>query len=261
MVCLFCIHGTGIIHRDSREHIEIIIVRYTLIGISLECQSNGLQLFTSFLSASVVHFVTSKIEGRCGTCGILYEDDEYPNPDYMRLNQMPWVAAIKETVESSNDKYFTGTIVSKEYVVTAARVFQYPQPEYYEDNFKVIPGASKRVFDDLNAAFSDPNGVLSVYHISIHPSYNRSGTADVDFDVALLRLRTRLSDHIPSEAGYVYRPICLPLPGIQEDTLLDTMRETTYLGKKDKTKIISKTQAKKQEFENAFFWLKPKVKR
>ena len=248
------------------EHIETNVnVRFTLIGISLKCQSYGSQLYTSFLSASLVHFVTSKIEGRCGTCGI---ENEYVSSHF---NQMPWVVAIRETVKNPaypsgytiDHKHFTGTLVSKEYVVTAARFFKdTPHPEDYEDNFKVIPGASKRAFDDPNAAFSDPDsGVLSVYHISIHPSYNRSGTADVDFDVALLRLRTRLSDHIPSEAGYVYRPICLPLPGIQEDTLVDTMRETTYLGKKDKTKIISKTQAKKQEFENAFFWLKPKVKR
>ena len=241
------------------EHIETNVnVRFTLIGISLKCQSYGSQLYTSFLSASLVHFVTSKIEGRCGTCGI---ENEYVSSHF---NQMPWVVAIRETVKNPaypsgytiDHKHFTGTLVSKEYVVTAARFFKdTPHPEDYEDNFKVIPGASTRAFVDPNAAFSDPDsGVLSVYHISIHPSYNRSGTADVDFNfnVALMQLKTRISDLIPFEAGYVYRPICLPVPGqILENTLVGTTRETTHLGTEDQIRIISKN-VYKSKFEKAF---------
>ena len=243
-----------------------------MVGISLECASYGLQLFTSFLSASVVHFVTSQIEGRCGTCG--FEDT---NPNQYKLNKMPWVVAIQETTKytvgspggqgtsiQKKYKYFTGTLVSKEYVVTSAKLFQQPQPEDYEDNFKVLLGATKRVFTDRDTygyslAFGDPDAnVLNVYHISIHPSFikGKVGEGDRGLDVALLQLKTGIShkDHIPNVAGYVYRPICLPLPGeIQEDSLVGTAHETTRMTvKKEAARIIPRYAANVEMFKNAF---------
>ena len=191
---------------------------------------------------------------------------------------MPWVVAIQETTKNLvgspggqgtsfyfTYKYFTGTLVSKEYVVTSAKIFQQPQPEDYEDNFKVLLGATKRVFTDRDdthgnsLAFSDPGAnVLNVYHISIHPSFKKgkAGEADKGLDVALLQLETGIShkDHIPNVAGYVYRPICLPLPGeIQENSLFGETHETTrQTVKKGAARIIPRYTANVETFKNAF---------
>ena len=265
---------------------KIIIVRFTLIGVTLGCESQGIQYFTSLLSAAVVHFVTSKIEGRCGTCGIEYEDDSLPHPDAMNWNQMPWVAAIQEIFYSSvttgptgtvaggtkTYKHFTGTLVSKEYVVTAAKIiytgfkiYKDKKLEDYEDNLKVILGATWRIYDediiaDPKEAFTHPDmGVLSVDHVSIHPSYEKGGVGvgDKGFDVALLRLKTSISDHSPplnAGSGYAYRPICLPVPGeTQEYSLVGTERQTIReTRKKKEASIIERNPANVLKFKNSF---------
>ena len=182
------------------------LFRYTLIGITLVCQTEGLQVFTNFLSASVVNFVKATIEGRCGHCGQEYVN-EFLNPDQMPLNHMPWVAAIKQSLLNNIHKYSTGTLVSKEYVVTAARVFETSTDE---DDFEVQVGAAKWVEDDTELLW------VNVHHISIHPRYNNPEyNENARFDVAIIQLQSRITklQVPPSLAGYHYRPICLPVPG------------------------------------------------
>ena len=275
---------------------KITIVRFTLIGVTLGCESQGIQYFTSLMSAAVVHFVTSKIEGRCGTCGVEYEDDSLPHPDAMNWNQMPWVAAIQEKFYSSvttgptgtvaggtvTEKHFTGTLVSKEYVVTAAKIiytgfkiYKDKKLKGYEKNLKVILGATWRIYDqdiyrDPKEAFTDPDmGVLSVEHVSIHPSYEKGGVGEGDkgFDVALLRLKTPITEHSPplnAGSGYAYRPICLAVPGVsgqfvfqcpgcQESSLVGTERQTTReTRKKKEASIIERNPANVLKFKNSF---------
>ena len=136
----------------------------------------------------------------------------------MPLNHMPWVAAIKHKVQYNRYKFSTGTLVSKEYVVTAARVFQTSTDK---DDFQVQVGAAKWVGGDTELLWTN------VHHISIHPRYNNPEyNENARFDVALIQLQSRITKlqvH-PSLAGYHYRPICLPVPG--ENPLEDLVGES-----------------------------------
>ena len=59
------------------------------------------------------------IEGMCGRCGV-------KNPGE-NLNEYPWLVAIKEKV-LDQDFYHTGTLVSREWVVTAASILASDRP-------------------------------------------------------------------------------------------------------------------------------------
>ena len=87
------------------------IFRHTLVGITLESGTDFPRVYTSLLHESILHFVMKDIGGMCGRCGV-------KNPGE-NLNEYPWLVAIKETV-LDQDFHHTGTLVSREWVVTAA---------------------------------------------------------------------------------------------------------------------------------------------
>ena len=92
------------------------------------------------------------MEDRCGRCGI-------PN-DGGTLNQHPWLVAIREKVHSTSGgwtyHFHTGTLVSDEYVVTAASIFRHTPID--EKNFTVLLGAT-----DYHVAISHQQGHISLY--------------------------------------------------------------------------------------------------
>ena len=107
------------------------ICRHTLVGITLGCAQNMPQIFTIFLSKSVVNFVLKVVEDRCGECGLENEGE--------KLNKMPRFVAVKERVDTSY-VYHSGALVSGNHVVTAASIFQ--KTPFNKENFEALVGAT-----------------------------------------------------------------------------------------------------------------------
>ena len=126
-----------------------IICRHTLVGMTLGCARNMPQVFTNVLSKSIMNFVLKVMEDSgCGDCGI--------ENDGGKLNKLPWFVAIKELVYENYqfyNIYHTGTLVSKDYVVTAASIFE--RTPIALDNYKALVGAT---FFDVNVANAYPEG-------------------------------------------------------------------------------------------------------
>jgi len=131
------------------------------------------------------------MEERCGKCGILNNGT--------KLNTHPWFVSIKESL-SGQDVYHTGSLVSKQWVVTAASIFVNFRTA--KDNFKVLVGAK---------AFEENRDWYAIAEVRRHPKYN-SGS-DYDYDIAMVKLKDRILDPIPHPSHVDYdtiRPICLP---------------------------------------------------
>ena len=84
-------------------------------------------------------------ESRCGKCGIKNEG--------AKLNAYPWFVAIKETVLDGHI-YHTGTLVSKEWIVTTASIFVNTAAI---KNFEALVGATAF---DVNVANANPIGII-----------------------------------------------------------------------------------------------------
>ena len=84
-------------------------------------------------------------EGRCGKCGIKNEG--------AKLNAYPWFVAIKETVLDGHI-YHTGTLVSKEWIVTTGSIFFNTAAI---KNFEALVGATAF---DVNVANANPIGIF-----------------------------------------------------------------------------------------------------
>ena len=132
------------------------------------------------------------MEERCGKCGILNNGS--------KLNTHPWFVSIKESPLNDQDVYHTGTLVSKQWVVTAASIFVNFRTA--KDNFKVLVGAK---------AFEENRDWYAIAEVRRHPKYN--SPADYDYDIAMVKLKDRILDPIPHPSHVKYdtiRPICLP---------------------------------------------------
>ena len=127
------------------------------------------------------------MEERCGKCGILNTGT--------KLNTKPWFVSIKEELLDDQDVYHTGTLVSKQWVVTAASIFV--NFRRAKDNFKVLVGAK---------AFEENRDWYPITEVRRHPKYN-------EYDIAMVKLKDRILDPIPHPSNVDYdtiRPICLP---------------------------------------------------
>ena len=127
------------------------------------------------------------MEERCGKCGILNSGS--------KLNTHPWLVSIKEEKLIDQDVYHTGTLVSKQWVVTAASIFV--NFRRAKDNFKVLVGAK---------AFEENRDWYPITEVRRHPKYN-------EYDIAMVKLKDRILDPIPHPSNVDYdtiRPICLP---------------------------------------------------
>ena len=119
-------------------------------------------------------------------------------------NKYPFIVAIKISYRTKYDteqhvKYNTGTLVSDLFVVTAASIFNYDNPNdpddpynldnHNPDNIEVIPGATTYA----NHLTTD---WMQIERIWVHPYYRRTRievpSSDLSYNIALLKLKTRL---------------------------------------------------------------------
>ena len=136
------------------------------------------------------------MEGRCGKCGIKNEGG--------KLNPYPWFVAIKETL-IDQDVYHTGTLVSKEWVLTAASIFVGKNFDALRKNFKALVGT--RAFEaHINPSIS--NDWIPISEILTHPKY--SSDIKYQFDIAMLKLKTQVKDPLPLPTADPIRPVCQP---------------------------------------------------
>ena len=126
------------------------IFRHILVGITVGCAGNLPQVFTNFMSKSVVNFVKKVMEDiSCEqeSCGIKNDGE--------KLNQFPWFVALREQVNNDN-VYRTGTLISREYVLTAVNIFDID----IKNDFQALVGATAY---ELNIANAYPEGKMSFY--------------------------------------------------------------------------------------------------
>ena len=162
------------------------------------CYSGYPRVTSSLLAKSNINFVIKIMEARCGKCGILNNGT--------KLNTHPWFVAIRESLTDDvtytdlGNEYHTGTLVSKQWVVTAASIFVNFRTA--KDNFKVLVGAK---------AFEENRDWYAIAEVRRHPKYN--SPSDYDYDIAMVKLKDRILDPIPHPSDVDYdtiRPICLP---------------------------------------------------
>ena len=72
-----------------------------------------------------------------------------------KLNQFPWFVALREQVNNDN-VYRTGTLISREYVLTAVNIFDID----IKNDFQALVGATAY---ELNIANAYPEGKMSFY--------------------------------------------------------------------------------------------------
>ena len=114
--------------------------RYTLVGMTIGTHDRNSPYFlcyhdrplvtSSLIAKSNINFVVKVMEERCGKCGILNEGSQ--------MNTYPWFVAIRNT-DMPDNEYITGTLVSKEWVVTSASVFGFPVEKKYHALVGVKP--------------------------------------------------------------------------------------------------------------------------
>ena len=122
-------------------------------------------------------------------------------------NRYPWLVAIKRTVDDGNPpRFFTGTLVSDQYVVTTANVVD--NQAYNKEQFEVRPGATAH---DPNK--NDLMAWQRVAEIRSHPFYKhrKKPSNELSYNVGLLKLMTRV-DFFHFLNGVGVGPICLPTP-------------------------------------------------
>ena len=164
------------------------------------CYSGYPRVTSSLLAKSNINFVIKIMEARCGKCGILNNGT--------KMNTHPWFAAIRESLTDDitytdlGDEYHTGTLVSKQWVVTAASIFV--NDPIATDNYRVLVGA--KALENHYHDRWDP-----IIEIKRHPKYN--SIPNSEYDIAMVKLKHKILDPVPHPSDVDYdtiRPICLP---------------------------------------------------
>ena len=118
------------------------------------------------------------------------------------------MVAIKRTVVGHPHprRFFTGTLVSDQYVVTTANVVD--NDAYNKEQFEVRPGATSHVPNN-----NDLMAWQRVAEIRSHPFYKhrKKPSNELSYNVGLLKLMTRV-DFFHFLNGVGVGPICLPTP-------------------------------------------------
>ena len=179
--------------------------RYTLVGMNLDsgngnfCYDEYPRVTSSLLAKSNINFVIKVMEERCGKCGILN--------DGPKLNTHPWMVALREL---GGRKFYTGTLVSRQWVVTEASIFV--NIHTAAKNFEVLVGA-KAFQNNANDRWEP------ISEVKRHPKYY---SRNYKYDVAMVKLKTRILDPVPHPSDVKYdtiRPICLPDYASEEDDI------------------------------------------
>ena len=158
------------------------------------CYDEYPRVTSSLLAKSNINFVIKVMEERCGKCGILN--------DGPKLNTHPWIVALRESPPGTKvPKYYTGTLVSRQWVVTEASIFV--NINTATQNFEVLVGA-KAFRNNANDRWEP------ISEVKRHPKYY---SRNYKYDVAMVKLKTRILDPVPHPSDVKYdtiRPICLP---------------------------------------------------
>ena len=117
------------------------------------------------MNKTVLHFVQRVMEDiNCEKDKINPQNCGIQN-DGGKLNKFPWFVAIKEEVNKgvnyNYNNFFSGTLVSKYYVLTAASIFEgseHTDNQIDEKNVQALVGATAY---ELNIANANPEGILS----------------------------------------------------------------------------------------------------
>ena len=183
--------------------------RHTLVGMNLDsgngnfCYDEYPRVTSSLLAKSNINFVIKVMEERCGKCGILN--------DGPKLNTHPWMVALREL---GGRKFYTGTLVSRQWVVTEASIFV--NIHTATQNFEVLVGA-KAFQNNANDRWEP------ISEVKRHPKYY---SRNYKYDVAMVKLKTRILDPVPHPSDVKYdtiRPICLPDYASEDDIQYDKL--------------------------------------
>ena len=146
-------------------------------------------------------------------CGVKNVDTEGQGS----IQNYPWLVAIRRKVKPFNSphyNFYTGTLVSDQFVVTAANVFDDEDDltKSVDDAtlFEAKPGAL-----DWEATSSNFVNWRPIEEILIHPFFKNEMMAgrDLGYNVGLLKLKTKIIYlHEFSLSRFGIRPICLPTP-------------------------------------------------
>ena len=144
-------------------------------------------------------------------CGVKNIDTEGQGS----IQNYPWLVAIRRKVKpftSPHYNFYTGTLVSDQFVVTAANVFDHEEEKRSIDNvdlFEAKPGAK-----DWEETSDNLVGWRPIEMIWIHPYFNKKilEGRGLAYNVALLKLKTRIIYFHDEMAKFGVRPICLPTP-------------------------------------------------
>ena len=152
-------------------------------------------------------------------CGVpkVTSNVKVTDPNFKPIgNKHPWMVAIRRKVKQSSIQYrhSTGTLVSDQFVVTAASVFDHESDTTKSEDdanlYEVKPGAE----DWEEEAKSETIKWQPIEEIWIHPYFNNKQFAGrgLGYNVALLKLKSKLVFFHEQMAIKGVRPICLPTP-------------------------------------------------
>ena len=142
----------------------------------------------------------------------------------VNANKYPWMVAIRRKIQDPNVfNFYTGTLVSDQFVVTAASVVK----GYAFYMFEAKPGATRFGPDSSTPPIMDWQLVEELW---VHPYYqsDEKPSNKLSYDVGLLKLGNKVDFfHFLGNIGI--GPICLPSPN-QKRTVQDYVRKEGIKG-------------------------------
>ena len=142
----------------------------------------------------------------------------------VNANKYPWMVAIRRKIQDPNVfNFYTGTLVSDQFVVTAASVVK----GYAFYMFEAKPGATRFGPDSSTPPIMDWQLVEELW---VHPYYqsDEKPSNKLSYDVGLLKLGNKVDFfHFLGNIGI--GPICLPSPN-QKRTVQDYARKEGIKG-------------------------------
>ena len=160
-------------------------------------------------------------------------DDTDDDPEYgpYSVNKFPWLVAM---TSSELNIHWTGTLVSDQFIVTSASMFETKASLELTEKpflfFAARPASPDFLPDEIPLELEGckPNckprisKFVKIERIFIHPYYLRKidnvhqhelPSDDLSYNVALFKLETRLDFYSEYSFKAGIRPICLPKPG------------------------------------------------
>ena len=152
-------------------------------------------------------------------CGIEHQNQVQPWLDswlFVDGNKYAWMVAVRKKVDSITYhyySYFTGTLVSDQFIVTVASAFENSDNP---DLFEAKPGATKWITEPDSNNSPEVMGWEPIDEILIHPYYksrdNVKPSTELSYNVALMKMTNKVIFFKNTKYLLGVRPICLPTP-------------------------------------------------